>query len=82
MLPDIQARCRECQLLAPKPYVVEVAVPRDDLLFNSEAVVDIMYIHGKPVLIWWIRLRVIKQPDYLQARRRKAFGVPLWKCGP
>ncbi len=45
-----RARCIECQLLAPKPYVVQVAVPRDDLLFNSEVVVDIMYIQGKPVL--------------------------------
>ncbi len=44
MLANIQARCRECQLLASKPYVVRVAVPRDDPLFNSEVVVDIMYI--------------------------------------
>jgi len=50
MLKDISSRCKECQYLAPKPYVVKVAVPRDDLMFNSEVILDIMYIQGRPVL--------------------------------
>ena len=50
MLENIQARCKECQYLAPKPYVVKVAVPREDIVFNSEVVIDIMWIQGKHVL--------------------------------
>ena len=50
MLADIQARCRECKFLAPNSYVVQVAVPREDLVFNSEVFIDIMYIQGKAVL--------------------------------
>eukprot|EP00171_Calliarthron_tuberculosum_P022726 IDg22726t1 len=50
MLQEINSKCKECQFLAPKPYVVKVAVPREDLIFNSEVVVDIMYIEGRPVL--------------------------------
>ncbi len=49
MLAEIQARCREWQLLAPKPYIVQCAVPRDDLLFNSEVVLDFIYIQVKSV---------------------------------
>ena len=36
--------------MAAKPYIVKVAVPRDDIFFNGEVVVDIMWIQGKHVL--------------------------------
>ena len=63
MLADIQARCKECQFLAPKPYVVQVAVPREDLLFNSEVFIDIMYIQGKAVL------HLVDRATHFQAAR-------------
>lgn len=63
MLESIQARCKECQYLAPKPYVVKVAVPHEDFIFNSEVVVDIMYIQGKSVL------HVVDRATHFQAAR-------------
>eukprot|EP00171_Calliarthron_tuberculosum_P001205 IDg1205t1 len=39
MLDTIMAQCKECQYLAPKPYVVKFAVHYDDLMFNSEVIV-------------------------------------------
>ncbi len=50
MLGEIHSKCKKCQYLAPKPYVVKVAVPRQDVLFNSEVIIDIMYIQGRSAL--------------------------------
>ncbi len=35
--------------MAPNSYIVNVAVQKDDLMFNSEAIVDIMYVRGRIV---------------------------------
>lgn len=37
-------------IFAPKPYVVKLADPNKDFIFNSEVVVVIMYIQGKSML--------------------------------
>ena len=50
MLEKIQSRCKECQYLAPKPFVVKVSVPREEIVFNGEVVIDIMWIQAKRVL--------------------------------
>lgn len=50
MLEEIHERYKECQHLAPKPYVVQVAIPHADAVFNSEVIIDVMYIQGHPVL--------------------------------
>ncbi len=36
-LEDIQSKYKECQYLAPKPYVVKGAVPYEDVMFNSDS---------------------------------------------
>ena len=63
MLEKIQARCKECQYLAPKPFVVKVSVPHDGIVFNSEVVIDIMWIQGKHVL------HVVDRATHFQAAR-------------
>ena len=63
MLENIHARCKECQFPAPKPFVVKVAVPHDDLVFNSEVVVDIIWIQGRCVL------HVVDRATHFQAAR-------------
>ena len=63
MLEAIQARCKECQYFAPKPFVVKVAVPRDGIMFNSEVVIGIMWIQGKYVL------HVVDRTTHFQAAR-------------
>ena len=50
MLEAIQASCKECQYLAPYPFVVKVVVPRDSIMLNSEILIDIMWIQEKHVL--------------------------------
>lgn len=63
MLKDIQERCKECQYMAPKPYIMKLSVPYEDVVFNSEVVIDIMYIQGAPVL------HVVDRATHFQAAR-------------
>ena len=41
---------QEYQFLAPKPYVVKVAAPHNDLMFNGEVILDKMKIQRRGVL--------------------------------
>ena len=49
-LEEIRARCKECQFLAPKPYVMKFAVSDNDLKFKSEVILEIMYTQDRIVL--------------------------------
>lgn len=51
VLESIEQRCKECQFLDPKPYMVKVSDPNEDFIFNSEVVVDI-------TLVGWYGLKV------------------------
>lgn len=62
-LKDIQDICKECQYMAPKPHVMKLSIPFEDVVFNSEVVVDIMYIQGAPVL------HVVDRTAHFQAAR-------------
>lgn len=50
MLANIQAKCKEFQIIDPKPFIVKLALPRDDIMFESEVIVEIMYIERKPLV--------------------------------
>ncbi len=59
----------------PKPYVVKVAVPYEDVIFSSEVILDIMYIQGKSVL------HLVDRATHFQAARSlDEFSVDtVWK---
>ena len=48
-LERIYRSCDPCQRMSPKPFVFQVSMP-DDIVFNNEVVVDLMWLDGKPVL--------------------------------
>ncbi len=51
MLQDIHDRCKECQLMTPEARMSSRSPSRhEDVIFNSEVILDIMYIQGKSVL--------------------------------
>jgi hypothetical protein len=50
-LQDISSTCHPCQMKALKPITFTVGSPKDpDIIFNREVAMDIMYLHGLPVL--------------------------------
>ena len=49
MLEKRHTGCKVCQYLAPKPFVVKVSVPREEIIFNSKVVIDKMWIQGRHV---------------------------------
>lgn len=63
LLESIRSKCKECQFLAPKPFVVKVSVPQNDIVFNHEVIMDTMYIQGKT----W--LHVVDRGTHFQAAR-------------
>lgn len=50
MLETIHYRLKNFQYLVPKPYVFRIKVPKFDIIFNSKAIIYILYIEGLPVL--------------------------------
>lgn len=81
MLEKIQSRCKDCQHLAPKPYVTKVAIPQDDGIFNSEVIFDVMYIQGRPVLHCVDRAKDFQSARFLEdistENLRKTF-MQMW----
>ena len=81
MLENISTRGKECQFLAPKLHVFDIAVPYDDHLFNSDVIAGIIYIQGRSVL------HVVDSATHFQAARfakliiQKKSGVRSCKCG-
>ncbi len=67
--------------MALKPYVVKVAVPYEDVMFNSAVIVDIMYIQGRLVLHAVDRATHFQEARFLHDIRPRQFGRPLRKCG-
>ncbi len=63
LFEKIQSKCKECQFLAPKLYVVKVSVPHEYVVFNSKVIVYIIFIQGKRVL------HVVDRATHFQAAR-------------
>ena len=49
ILEKIYRSCDPCQRMSPKPFVFQVSMP-DDVVFNNEVIVDLMWLEGSPVL--------------------------------
>ncbi len=49
-LKEIAEKCGPCQTWAPRGARFRVSLPMDDVVFNHEIEVDIMWIDGDPVL--------------------------------
>ena len=49
-LEDLEARRKQCQTFAPKPFVYKVSIPTDELVFNQEIEVDLFWIEKDAVL--------------------------------
>ena len=49
-LEDIAAKCKSCQIFAPKPSIFRVSFPEDKIVFNHEIEVDIMWIDSEAIL--------------------------------
>lgn len=50
VIEDITKRCKTCSEFSSRPKRFRLTVGTDELNFNSVVVVDVMYIHQKPVL--------------------------------
>ena len=50
MLEDIVARCKQCQTFRSKPTIFRVSLPMDEIVFNHEIEVDIMWIDGDAII--------------------------------
>ena len=49
VLEEIAKACKACQIMSPKPYVFQVAMP-DNIQFNHEVQLDLMFIDKKAIL--------------------------------
>ena len=49
ILDNISRACHACQVYAPRPLTFKVRFP-DDIIFNKRISLDLMYLHGKPLL--------------------------------
>ena len=50
LLHDVTNSCDVCQRLAKQPGRFRVALPNQDIVFNRTVYLDLMSIHGRPVL--------------------------------
>ena len=49
-LEEIAKACRNCHQHSPRPYRFRVSIPADDVKFNHEVAVDLMWLKGRPLL--------------------------------
>lgn len=49
-LDDISRACRSCKLFTMKPYRFRVSIPDENIIFNQEVALDLMFIDRTPIL--------------------------------
>lgn len=50
IIDDVTANCKECREHSTKPFRFRAIIPDDNVVFNHELAVDLMYLHVEPVL--------------------------------
>jgi hypothetical protein len=51
ILQNISQSCETCQRLGPRPIRFKVSIPpTDDIVFEDEVSIDLMFINGKAIL--------------------------------
>ena len=50
MLQDIAEKCDQCAEHAVPPFRFRASIPKDNIIFNRELSIDLMWLNGKPVL--------------------------------
>lgn len=81
LLDEVSSAWKACAPLPTRPFRFRASFSPEEITFNHEIAVDLVYLEGRPVLTWSTRALDFKARRYYGRKVRTMHARPLWSAG-